>query len=142
MKLIATKVHKNAYGTFLSKNLGIRCVLFEHAMFSNMSRICPEYNGGQWDFFKVLGAKDMDKKVLSLYGAPSADTTLKATVRVPTNGYYGKMSWAAAGIVASLFALNQICHLTEADRDINFYHRLREFALDHADAQAILGAID
>lgn len=61
---------------------------------------------------------------------------------VPGNFYEGNMSAEAFGITVSLFALGEISWTTEQDADIDAYHALRDFALDHAEATAIMAAID
>ena len=71
-------------------------------------------------------------------------------VSVPSNGYEGRMSPRAAGIVALLFAIShqqavliQRSGMDEdTDRLSDSYAMLRHFAIGLPDAEEILSAID
>ncbi len=63
-------------------------------------------------------------------------------VNVPGNAFEGTQSAEVFGITVSLFAQNKIAWITKRDVDNDAYYALREFALDHAEAAAILAAID
>ena len=72
--------------------------------------------------------------------APAHDTPYN--VSVDTNGFEGSMSADAAGITACLFALSHLSFQIQHESIAEHYHQLRDFALDHAEASAILAAID
>ena len=63
-------------------------------------------------------------------------------VCVDTNGFEGQMSADAAGITACLFALSHLSFQIQHESIASHFHRLRNFALEHAEASAILAAID
>jgi hypothetical protein len=52
------------------------------------------------------------------------------------------MSADAAGITACLFALSHLSFQIQHESIASHFHTLRDFALDHAEASAILAAID
>jgi hypothetical protein len=117
---------------FLPRKVPGRYLEFEFTVYGNMDRIAEAYGGGMWDFFELSDG--------GFYIAPSGDG--KYEVVVETNGYSGSMSHEAAGIVASLFALNSLCWRYEDSRYIKLFHQLRDYACEHVEANEILGAID
>jgi hypothetical protein len=58
------------------------------------------------------------------------------------NGYEGTMSAEAAGLTASLYALNHLANHTRQERIIDLYYDLLKAAMDHPEAAEIMGAID
>ena len=61
------------------------------------------------------------------------------------NGYEGKMSADALGITACLYAYSHLSfsgNAAFAEVCAEHYHSLRAFMLEHAEASAILSAID
>jgi len=52
------------------------------------------------------------------------------------------MSADAAGIVATLYTLNELCSQYQIDDLIGKFHALRDFASEYAEANAIFAAID
>ncbi len=58
------------------------------------------------------------------------------------NGFDGMVSADAAGIIATLMALNQLSWKTRDAHCIHLFYLLREYALDHAESGLILRAID
>ena len=129
-----TLVPEDKRNDFLPGKLPAAFVAFEAFLFSAMSAQAPEYRGGYWDMYDLSNG--------SFYMAPTSRPE-GFDIRVETNGYSGHMSQDAAGITASLVALNRLCWAAPADEEINdYYYQLRDFACDHAEAVAILGAID
>ncbi|KXB09722.1 antirestriction protein (plasmid) [Xylella fastidiosa] len=101
-----------------------------------MRRLCKHYSGALWHYYRLSNG--------GFYMAPDLDELLE--VQVDGNGFNGKMSADAAGIVATLFGLNHL--VTEvAERDavevlIKRHELLYEFAIGHPEATAIFDAID
>ena len=61
------------------------------------------------------------------------------------NGFEGDLSADALGITACLYAYSSLSFsgmLGFADMCAQQYHRLREYALEHSEAEEIMGAID
>ena len=93
----------------------------------------PGYNGGYWQFHSLANG--------GFYMAPRTDTIFD--INCP-NGFEGKLSADALGIVACLYAYS---HLSFGDGSFaetcaEHYHWLREFMMGHAEVKAILRAID
>lgn len=105
---------------------------FENTCFAVLKSQAAEYHGGSWDFFELSNG--------GFYMAPTSYESLELSV--PGNGYQGVMSGDAAGIVASLVSINQLCWRTPSDRMNELFYALRYYACEHAEAAAILGAID
>lgn len=126
---------------FLPELVGARHMLrFEAAVYAWMDRLAPgEYRGGFWNFYRVPGAG---------YLAPAVSDTdtfhdgKAFHVVQDMNGYRGEMSADAAGLTATLFALNGLANATADERHIAAYYALRDFACDHPEAGEILAAID
>lgn len=105
---------------------------FEFRTYHRMSWLVDAYGGGQWHFFKLSNG--------GFYMVPAGSERVR--VSVESNGFAGEMTSEAAGIVASLFSLNDLANETGLDLHIERYYQLRDFALDHAEVALILGAID
>ncbi|WP_110186034.1 antirestriction protein [Pokkaliibacter plantistimulans] len=119
----------------LSRHLGVHpvyVVLFENHTYQMLDKYAESYNGGQWQFFTLSNG--------GIYMAPIGEGQL--TLEVPSNGFSGSMSVDAAGIVASLFALNFLSWKTEVDAITDCYHKLHHFAGEHAEFPQIYRAID
>lgn len=103
-----------------------------------MARLSQDYKGGLWHFYELSNG--------GFYLAPNK--TERMRVEVDGNGFDGAMSADAAGIVATLFALNHLVALVyeeggpELDKLSDHYYFLRDFALGHPEAVTILRAID
>jgi hypothetical protein len=132
--IIATLVAEDDRLDFLPKHLGIRHLMRGQNMFmAYMDVLSPQdYGGGFWEFYELSNG--------GWYTAPAGDQEYR--MAWDSNGYVGKMGADAAGITASLFTISFFANTTQEDRFINAYHRLREFACEHAEAQEILNAID
>ncbi|MBL8345294.1 MAG: antirestriction protein [Rubrivivax sp.] len=132
---------------FLPKHFGSRRYLKgENAVYNWMGALCPEYRGGYWEFLDLSNGSfymrptDCPPRACPP-GATSATLPHRMLVRVEGNGFEGDVSADAAGIIATLFALNYlVCGGAEELTDK--YYALREFALRHPESASILGAID
>lgn len=116
---------------FLPKAFGTRLMLRgEISVYNWLDRLSSEYSGGYWHYYEIPNG---------FYMAP-ADYE-KLHLAWPMN-YFERMSADAAGIVATLFALCELCGHFPSDDLIDKYHALRDFAGEHAEARAIFAAID
>ena len=106
----------------------------EPLIFSLTDHIADNYVGGYWDFQTLNNG--------GFYMSPRNDEPFKVSCE---NGFEGQLLSDALGIVVCLYAYN---HLSFSGRNgfdeicAEHYHLLREFALDHEDANLILRAID
>lgn len=117
----------------LPRHFGNRLLTFEGAVYDFMRRFSPDYRGGFWEFIELSNG--------GFYMAPQQEGTFRFSV--DTNGYDGEMSPDAAGITVCLFACSHLSFRYCDDQVFaDHFHRLREFAMDHAEASAIFAAID
>lgn len=98
------------------------------------AHMAAEYNGGFWEFYALSNG--------AFYMAPSIETRFHLLC---PNGNEVELSADALGIVCCLYAYS----LLSFERIQGFsetcaehYHMLREFMLGHAEAGAMLRAID
>lgn len=117
---------------FLPNCFGRYFLMGEVLVYSWLDRLSVDYSGGSWEFYTLTNG--------GFYLAPRIGRRLR--IAVEGNGFEGEMSPDAAGVVATLFALNQIAFETRDDRLIKHYHALHDFARVHAEAALILAAID
>ena len=131
--VVARRVEDSERLMTLPRHFGDRLLAFEGAVYDLMRRFSPDYRGGFWEFIELSNG--------GFYMSPQHEGSFRFSV--DTNGYEGEMSPDAAGITVCLFAYSHLSfrypdHIVFADR----FHRLREFALEHAEAAAIFAAID
>jgi Antirestriction protein len=117
---------------FLPTHFGQHMILGEALVYGWLDRISNDYTGGPWEFFSLSNG--------GFYMAPVTDKPFK--IEVATNYFSGEMSADAAGVVATLFALCDLANRFGEARLIDRYHWLRDFAIEHAEASLIMGAID
>lgn len=109
-------------------NLGL---WVESMTYEWMNRLDPEYMGGIWEFY-----------TLSNTGFYMAIRDGKSQVIIAPNEYQGEVSADAAGIIATLYALNTLANRTESEPVIEKYYLLRDYAKAHSEGDEILAAID
>ncbi len=131
-RIRAQRVADNDRMDFLPSKLPGKFLQFEGATYDQLRGLTRDYAGGYWDFYDLTNG--------GFFIAPHGAG--EYAVNVASNGYHGTMSHEAAGITASLYALNAMCWKYHEERYNELYHHLRDFALEHAEAAAILGAID
>lgn len=128
----ATLVSENLRPQFLPKHLGSLMLKGEFLVYGWLERLSKDYGGGLWHFYELSNG--------GFYLAPCDNKRFK--VEVLGNYFSGEMSADAAGIVASLFAQCDLANRYSDDNLIDQYHWLRDFAIEHAEANLIMSAID
>lgn len=106
----------------------------EPTIFSFASRLSPSYRGGYWEFYELGNG--------GFYMAPDADEPF--VVSCP-NDYEGQLSAEAFGIATCLYAYSHLSFIDSGDiREVyaGQYHLLREYMMEHPEAETILQAID
>ena len=117
---------------FLPKAFGSRLMLRgEISVYNWLDRLSQEYSGGFWHYYEIPKG---------FYMAPADYDKLR--IVWPMNYFERDMSADAAGIVATLFPLCELCSQYRSDDLAEKYHALRDFAGEHAEANAIFAAID
>ncbi|MDA3922321.1 MAG: antirestriction protein [Salinisphaera sp.] len=129
----ATAVPEDQRMHFLPRFFGHDMRVGETLVFNWMQELAADYDGGYWTFYELSNG--------GFYMAPELDCE---TIRIRCSGnfYNGQMSPDAAGIVATLYALNALVWKTRRSRHKDMFDRLRDYAGDHAEGPAIFAAID
>ena len=108
----------------------------EPHIFAWMDLFCADYCGGIWQFYTLSNGGAF------IAPEPDGDDVEKWTLFNPMNGNDVEMSAEAAGIAACLMAYSHHAMRTECDAMTEHYYRLRDYALQHPEAHAILRIID
>lgn len=106
----------------------------EPVIYSITSNIASDYKGAYWEFYSLNNG--------GFYMAPCSEKSYQVSC---DNGFEGKLSADALGITACLYAYSHLSFSNNkafAEICANQYHWLREYMLEHAEASAILSAID
>lgn len=132
--LVAEGERMDFLPAFFGKKLMMRG---EAMVYAWMRSLCDDYIGGMWDFFKLSNG--------GFYMAPQMQERLK--IQVVGNWFDGEVSADGAGIIATLFALGQLC--AEADSEgeaakrlYQLHRRLLAYAAEHPESAQIGSAID
>jgi Antirestriction protein len=130
--ITANLVPENLRPHFLPRHLGSLMLKGEFLVYGWLEQLSKDYSGGLWNFYDLSNG--------GFYIAPSDEKRFK--IDVSGNYFSGEMSADAAGIVASLFAQCDLANRYGDDKLINQYHWLRDFAIEHAESDLIMRAID
>lgn len=117
-----------------AKLFGIRFWQVESFVFDTAASLSESYAGGYWHFHSLSNT--------GFYMAP--DQTEPFHV-ICANGFEGNLSADAFGIAVCLYAFSHLSFSGDTDfagACAQQYHWLRDFMMEHAEVQAILGAID
>ena len=119
---------------FLPYHLGDWAIKFENETFSWADSLCLNYTGGYWEFYSLNNG--------GFFIAPDMESDVE--MFVSGNGFSGKISSEAAGIITTLFSLGSLAfdHYEISDIFSIKYHQLRDYAKTHPESVAILSAID
>jgi hypothetical protein len=136
MKITHHEVPASERLAFFPKSFGMRMMMAAEAMvYDRASELSTDYKGGLWMFYTLSNG--------GFYMAPQSPE--RFTVAVQGNDYEGEVSADAFGLIVSLFVLGALCWIDHEDLREKFathFHQLRDFARVHAEAGAILRAID
>jgi hypothetical protein len=130
-KITAARVPDAERLDTLPRHFGRYLVAMEDAVYSWLRELSEDYSGGYWHFYELSNG--------GFYMAPECESL---RIRVAGNGLEGLMSGDAAGITACLFALSHLSFRIPNDTFSHHYHELREFAIQHPEAAAIVAATD
>lgn len=109
-------------------------ITLEPRIFAWMNRFCADYSGGIWQFYTLSNC--------GAFMAPDADRNETWSLFNNLNGNGVEMSAGAAGIAVCLIEYSHHACRTECDAMTAHYYRLRDYALQHPEAHAILRIID
>ena len=109
-------------------------ITLEPRIFAWMDRFCSTYSGGIWSFYTLSNG--------GAFMAPESDNDEIWRLFNCLNGNDAQMSAEAAGIAVCLIAYSYHACRTQCDAMTEHYYRLRDYALQHPEAHAILRIID
>ncbi|OYD64863.1 UNVERIFIED_ORG: antirestriction protein [Burkholderia sp. CF145] len=136
MKITHNEVPVSERLAFLPNFFGARLMMRAEAMiYDQAGHLSENYHGGLWTFYTLSNG--------GFYMAPQSPE--RFTVVVHGNDYEGEVSADAFGVIVTLFVVGSLCWIeNEALRAkfSNHFHQLRDYALQHEEACAILRAID
>lgn len=117
---------------FLPTKFGMTSMLkVETSIFAWMERLCPAYAGGYWNFVELSNG--------GAYMVPSGAESFD--ICVEGNGFDGRVSADAAGIITTAFALNGLIWQGH-DKLAEKYEQLLAYISHHPDQVAIRRALD
>jgi hypothetical protein len=117
-----------------ARRFGLGFLHVEPAIYTWAGQLAPHYSGGYWNYFCMSNG--------GWYMAPATDETFEV---IADNGFTGSMSADALGIAACLYAFSHGSfgtHREVADACGTHFHQLRDYALQHPAAEAILAVTD
>lgn len=132
LKIEAREIPNDERLQALPRHFGRHMLTVEYAVYAFMRRLSSQYTGGFWNYLELSNG--------GFYMAPTHETPFD--ICVDTNGFEGQMSADAAGITSCLFTLSHLSFQIQHEGIADHFHWLRDFALEHAEASAILAAID
>ena len=101
----------------------------EPLLYNLASNMSTDYDGGYWEFFILTDD--------GFYMAPGSGGPHRVSC---VNGYEGQLSADAFGITVCLYAYSLLSF--ENQIYAQHYHKLRDYMLDHEEAECVLRAID
>jgi Antirestriction protein len=131
MKIEAYPVPEHARVEVLPRYFGWHMLTVERRVYNLTSQFARAYSGGYWHFFE-----------LSNRGFYMSPPDVAYEICIDGNGFRGRMSGDAAGIAVCLFTFSQLSFEHTTDIFTEHFHRLRDFASEHAEAHVIFQAID
>lgn len=118
---------------FLPKLFGENLMIIgENTVYAWMSRLSVDYKGGYWEYYQLSND--------GLYMAPRASADM--LVVIPGNYFMERVSPGAAGVIACLFALNNLFCKFPNDYLADAYQNLRDYVCFHPESNMIYRAID
>ena len=137
-QITATPVTDERRVSFWPQHFGSipQWIILEPTVFAWMDRFCANYNGGIWRFYTLNNG--------GAFMAPDADNDNSEPWSLfnTLNGNGGELSAEAAGIAVCLMTYSHHACRTECDAMAEHYYRLRDYALNHAECNAIMHIID
>lgn len=107
-------------------------LMLEPRIFGWMDRLCTDYHGGSWSFYTLSNG--------GAFIAPESD--VQWSLFNGMNGNGAEMHAEAAGIAVCLMTYSHHAMRTECDAMTEHYYRLRDYALNHPECNAIMHIID
>lgn len=141
--VVAKEVGHRLRMGFLIRLFGNYFVKGECQVFDWMKSLAESsYSGGLWDFYELSNGGHFMAPRIARLAAPGSTVSIESP-----NGSQVQVSDEAAGIIATMFALSHLAVFVaerggDTDHLTNQYWFLRAYAIDHAEAPAIIAAVD
>ncbi|WP_227660520.1 antirestriction protein [Hafnia alvei] len=136
--LTATLAPDEQRGSFWPQHFGRipQWIVLEPYIFSWMDRLCADYSGGIWQFYTLSNG--------GAFMAPEPDEDSDEAWELfnAMNGNGAEMSAEAAGIAVCLMAYSHHACRTGCEAMTEHYYRLRDYAINHPECNAIMHIID
>lgn len=129
--IAAARVPEDERMNTLPNHFGRHLLTVENAIYAWLRELSGEYRGGYWHFYELSNG--------GFYMAPDCESL---QLRVDGNGYDGRVSGDAAGIIACLFALSHLSFQIPSEMLLSHFQQLLDFAFEHREAAAIFAATD
>jgi hypothetical protein len=132
--ITATLIADSAKADHVNQRFGVRWLWIESFVFDTAGSLSTEYDGGSWQFYSLSNG--------GFYMSPVSQDRYEVAC---ANGFDGSLSADALGVTCCLYAFSHLSFSPDAafaDLCTTHYHQLRTFALEHAEVEAILRAID
>jgi len=129
--IVATELRADQQLQVLTRYLGRPADRIEGEIYGLMRRLSPTYQQGAWKMYEVSSG--------SIYIAPCVESI---GIYVERTSFGGTLSGDAVGIVVSLLGLRHAYRVWGEEELCTAYVRLRDFAQQHAERDAILAATD
>ncbi|MEL5210392.1 antirestriction protein [Serratia nevei] len=104
----------------------------ESPIFSWLNLLCKDYHGDYWEFYTLSNG--------GAFIIPSTEGEYMLFNAL--NGNSATVGHEAAGIIACLITYSHHACRTECDAMTEHYYRLRDYALNHPESNAIMRIID
>ncbi len=128
----AVQVPENKRMGILPKYLGMRYMMLgESLIYDCMGALCEAYDGGLWQMVELSND--------AFYMRQASPDAVWMT---GPNGTTKRVSADAAGLVATLYAINSLAWRSMEPKISELYHRVLQYAGVHAEAAAIKALID
>lgn len=102
---------------FLHKHLGEHSLKFEKLVYMFMDKFSVGYEAVYWNFYENADL---------FYIAPKGNEVI--TLSITSNYFEESLDVNVVGIIICLYALCMLANITEDEKVIHSYHRLREFS--------------
>jgi hypothetical protein len=128
---LATLVPESTRIDCLPRHFGRHCVSVEQSIFNWMRRLASSYQGGFWQFYTLPND--------GFYMAPDDEPF---DIVCEGNGFEGRVSADASGIIASLMAYSHLSFQIRDEKIVAAFHKLLACVHRHPEAASILRALD
>ena len=116
----------------LAALFGQHFITVENLVYLNMVRVCPHYQGGEWNFYLLSNG--------GFYMAPLAVPDW--FVVYASKEYQGALSSNAVGMLVSAMTLNQLTSWRDGELMMQMQFRLRDFIKQQPGATVLCELLD